>query len=126
MRTDHIDFVLINTYAPYSPMEDVDRYLYKLNFHRVLTKCVMKLRSEGRCVLLAGDLNVSAYAIDHCSPSDYVYTSNGTSTTVRFEDKPHVQWLRQLIEGHGMIDTFRHCHPTVCLCLNFCICSCGC
>ena len=95
-------------------MEDVDRYLYKLNFHKLLTKCIWKLRSEGRCVLLAGDLNVSAYEIDHCSPSDYVYTNNnGEMITIKFENKPHVQWLRELIEGYSMLDTFRFCHANV-------------
>jgi AP endonuclease 2 len=128
--TDHGHFVLINAYAPYSPMEDVSRYNHKLHFN-VMVRCVIsKLHSAGRRVVLMGDLNVSAYPIDHCDPSDYYYPASvacdvdnlpaSEMVRIRFADKPHVRWFRELIapsEGEEqcdfLVDTFRAKHPQV-------------
>jgi hypothetical protein len=54
-----------------------------------------------RPVILLGDLNISPYPIDSCSPSP------------DFEQSPSRQWLRQqLVEGGGcLLDVFRACHP---------------
>ena len=99
----------------------------------VLTNIIIS--SIGRSVVVVGDLNVSAFEIDHCSPWDYHYTvDNGESSsremTIKFEDKPHVKWFRSLllpnenlclspmtpngsVSSTHLVDSFRLIHPKV-------------
>lgn len=87
--------------------------------------------------VLVGDLNISAYPIDHCSPESFVITREFRSTIpsapegcgeshssknkdrVRlidvdtFAERPHNKWIVDLITRVGMVDSFRLLHPEV-------------
>lgn len=90
-------FVLLNVYAPNET--DAERLPYKMAFYRALEERVSKLIKEGREVLVVGDMNVVADALDHCEGAHL---------------PPHAArvWFRQWLAPHGALhDVTRRFHP---------------
>ncbi|KAF9510769.1 hypothetical protein BS47DRAFT_1487318 [Hydnum rufescens UP504] len=96
-------FVLINVYCP-NDASDM-RMTFKMNFNLMLHERVRILISEGREVIVLGDINIALNPIDHSEGS--------------LEDKEKVfwnhaqrEWLRNWLEPVGpMHDVIRHSWP---------------
>jgi len=94
------DIVLFNVYFP-NGQKDEDRLAYKLEFYdRFLDHCQI-LRSEGKKIIICGDVNTAHREIDLKNPK----SNEKTSGFLPIER----EWIDKLIE-HGYIDTFRHIH----------------
>ena len=60
----------------------------------------------GRPVVVAGDLNIAPYAIDHC---DFVRAPAHIQAGM-LRDRPDRAWFRRMLhhEGGPLVDLFRH------------------
>jgi exodeoxyribonuclease III len=94
-------FVLINSYFPNSQREGT-RLEYKLAFCNKMLGFCEQMRTEGKSVILCGDLNIAHRAIDLKNPK-----SNENNAGFLPEERA---WMDQLIEKK-YIDTFRHFNP---------------
>ncbi|KAL4062343.1 Endonuclease/exonuclease/phosphatase [Scleroderma citrinum] len=96
-------FVLINVYCPNETSDA--RLPFKMNYHFMLQERVNKLITEGREVVVVGDINVCATPLDHC---DGHLASNATT----FYDHPARAWFRDWIGPNGsMTDVLRTFWP---------------
>ncbi|QRW03067.1 AP endonuclease [Ceratobasidium sp. AG-Ba] len=96
-------FVLINVYCPNEGSEE--RLPFKFNFHKLLEERVRILISEGREVIVLGDMNVVAAPVDHC---------DGSLESQRnvFWERPVRVWYRQWLHPEGpMVDAVRNSWP---------------
>ena len=94
------DIVLFNVYFP-NGQKDEERLAYKLEFYdRFLDYC-QSLRSEGKKIIICGDVNTAHRPIDLKNPK----SNEKTSGFLPIERA----WIDKLID-HGYIDTFRHIH----------------
>jgi AP endonuclease 2 len=93
-------FVLINVYCP-NDASDM-RMTFKMNFNLMLQERVRILISEGREVIVLGDINIALNPIDH---------SEGSLEEV-FWNHPPREWLRNWLEPVGpMHDVIRRFWP---------------
>lgn len=96
-------FVLINVYCPNETSDA--RLSFKMNYHLLLQERVRRLISEGREVIVLGDINICASPIDHC---DGHLPSNADS----FWDHPARSWFRSWLAPDGpMVDVVRSFWP---------------
>ncbi|KAG8947017.1 Class II abasic (AP) endonuclease, partial [Tulasnella sp. 408] len=96
-------FVLINVYCPAETSDS--RLSFKMNFHRLLEKRVRSLITEGREVILVGDINIAATPLDHGEGAL-------ASRQIGFYDHPPRAWYKSFLEPDGpMVDAVRQCHP---------------
>lgn len=94
------EIVLFNVYFP-NGQKDEERLAYKLEFYdRFLDYCQL-LRSEGKKIIICGDVNTAHRSIDLKNPK----SNEKTSGFLPIERA----WIDKLI-AHGYIDTFRHVH----------------
>lgn len=63
--TDHDQFVLFNVYVPFSG-SNYSRLQFKIKFLLALREKMCEYRTQGKHVILAGDLNVAPRPIDSC------------------------------------------------------------
>lgn len=112
-------FVLINTYCPNDASDA--RMVYKMHYHSLLQLYVQRLISEGREVIVLGDINVVADLIDHAEWAHKakrrglgVELSNLEGEEVPFlSGCPHRTWVRKWLAGGGgpMHDVIREAWP---------------
>lgn len=96
-------FVLINVYCP-TDASDV-RSTFKMNFNLMLQERVRILISEGREVIVLGDINIASHPIDHGEGSL-------ESRQKVFWDHPPRMWLKNWLEPVGpMHDVIRRFWP---------------
>ncbi|XP_020277034.1 DNA-(apurinic or apyrimidinic site) lyase 2 isoform X2 [Asparagus officinalis] len=99
--TDHGHFVLFNLYGPRAQEEDRERIQFKLLFFKVLQKRWQSLLSQGRSIIVVGDLNIAPATMDRCDAEP------------GFEKDMFRKWLRSLLRDSGgpFFDVFRSKHP---------------
>lgn len=96
-------FILINVYCPNETSDA--RLPFKMNYHFLLQERVNKLISEGREIIVVGDINICSTPLDHC---DGYLASNAAA----FYDHPARAWFRDWIGPNGsMIDVLRMFWP---------------
>ena len=147
--TDHGEFVLFNIYAPNAhPTSTIsascspdnstpewnvsidtdindlsDRFVFKMKFNYLLAYCVNKIQSQGRNVIVVGDLNVTSTRLDHCEPENHDYcepfeitsstpfvmssshhetrindvSKSGNYWRYTFESRPQVLWMKNIL-----------------------------
>jgi AP endonuclease-2 len=98
-------FVLINTYCP--NLTSDARMSYKMNFVYTLRERVRLFISEGREVIVLGDLNICSSPLDH---ADGNLASNASTW---YDDRPDRILLRQWIDEEDgcMVDILRKLWP---------------
>jgi exodeoxyribonuclease-3 len=94
------DIVLFNVYFP-NGQKDEERLAYKLSFYDNFLAHCQQLRSEGKKIIICGDVNTAHREIDLKNPKSNEKTS-GFLPVER-------EWIDKLIDA-GYVDTFRHVH----------------
>ena len=97
LQADMGDFVLFNVYFPNGRSSD-ERLGYKLEFYDAFLDHIEMLRSQGRNIIVCGDVNTAHKPIDLARPKENEKIS-GSCPSERGVD-------RQLVE-RGYVDTFR-------------------
>lgn len=92
--TDHGDFCIVNVYVPNDGPGSV-RLPLKMRFLYSLRRLLQSLRSDGRAVMLIGDLNISRRPQDVCWGHRVIKVSTLES---RLDKGPQSAELRQLLE----------------------------
>lgn len=104
--TDHGDFCLFNCYFPAIRMTgeslDVDRLLYKLRFNYFFQQSAQRLRAEGKKLVVVGDLNIALEQQDRADSKDSEEDFNASPSRI---------WMKALLHGCGLVDTFRVYFP---------------
>jgi len=96
-------FILINVYCPNETSDA--RLPFKMNYHFLLQERVNKLISEGREVIVVGDINICSAPLDHCD-------GHLASNAATFYDHPARAWFRDWIGPNGcMSDVLRMFWP---------------
>ncbi|KIJ65299.1 hypothetical protein HYDPIDRAFT_111231 [Hydnomerulius pinastri MD-312] len=96
-------FVLINTYCPNETSDA--RLPFKMNYHLMLQERVNKLITEGREVIVVGDINICATPLDHCD-------GHLASNAATFHDHPAREWFHNWLTPNGcMTDVVRTFWP---------------
>lgn len=98
---DYGDFVLFNIYFPNGQMS-AERLNYKLEFYDAFLDVVDTLDSEGRNIIVCGDVNTAHREIDLARPQE----NENISGFLPVERA----WIDKFIR-HGWIDTLRMFHP---------------
>ncbi|KJE88870.1 apurinic/apyrimidinic endonuclease 2, variant 1 [Capsaspora owczarzaki ATCC 30864] len=98
--TDHDRFVLFNLYCPRADSAEGERMTFKKG--PGMAHWLFSIR----CVIVAGDFNLTHRRIDHCDPENYT-TDDGS---VDFEAHPSRRWMESFL-AEGRVDCFRHFHP---------------
>ena len=94
---DYDDFVFLGIYFP-NGKRSADRLRYKMEFYDAFLDYVQNLRSEGRNVLVCGDVNTAHREIDLARPKE-----NEKMSGFLPEERA---WMDTFLE-HGYVDTFR-------------------
>lgn len=97
ISADYGDFILFNVYFPNGGQGE-KRLMYKLDFYEAFLKHIDSLVSEGRSVIVCGDVNTAHTEIDLARPAQ-----NVNNTGFLPEERA---WIDKLIV-HGYADTFR-------------------
>lgn len=96
-------FVLINVYCPNETSDA--RLPFKMNYHFMLQERVNNLISEGREVVVVGDINICATPLEHCD-------GHLASNTATFHDHPARVWFHNWLTPNGcMADVVRSFWP---------------
>ncbi len=98
---DYGDFLLFNVYFP-NGKASPERLQYKLKFYDLFLELVDRLKSEGRRIVICGDVNTAHQEIDLSRPRQNEKIS-GFLPVER-------AWMDRLVQ-HGFLDTFRLFHP---------------
>jgi exodeoxyribonuclease-3 len=94
-------FVLLNCYFP-NGGRDLARVPYKMAFYDAFLQTCERLRSQGKGIIIGGDVNTAHRDIDLAHPRE-----NREHTGFLPVERA---WLDRLVEA-GYVDTFRHFHP---------------
>jgi exodeoxyribonuclease-3 len=94
------DIALFNVYFP-NGQKDEERLAYKLEFYDRFFDYCQGLRSEGKKIIICGDVNTAHRPID-------LKNSKSNEKTSGFLPIERA-WIDKLL-AHGYIDTFRHIH----------------
>lgn len=95
----HFDNIAyFNVYFP-NGQRNEERLAYKLSFYDRFLAHINRLRSEGKSIIVCGDVNTAHHAIDLARPK----ANEGTSGFLPVERA----WMDRLL-GNGYIDTFRY------------------
>lgn len=94
------NIALFNVYFP-NGQKDEERLAYKLEFYERFLAYCESLRSEGKSIIICGDVNTAHREIDLKNPK----SNEKTSGFLPIER----EWIDKLL-SHGYIDTFRHVH----------------
>ncbi|CEM24385.1 unnamed protein product [Vitrella brassicaformis CCMP3155] len=106
--TDHGTFVLFNLYGP-TPRPDEQRMEQKQVFNVCLEYCVGELVRAGRQVVVCGDLNITASKLDAHEPAEW---DKLQEEKVKVWPYAGASWLNSFMDRCGLVDVFRHFHPT--------------
>lgn len=99
-------FIFISVYCPAVTISE--REIFRTKFLDVLEERVRNLLSQGKSVIIAGDINICRAPIDTADP---IGAARRTETG-NFEDTQSRHWLRRLLNPNGpLVDTGRHFHP---------------
>jgi exodeoxyribonuclease III len=101
IRTEHDGFDLLNVYFP-NGTSGPERLKYKMDFYDAFLDHCESLRSEGKKLVITGDVNTAHQAIDLKNPK-----SNAKNSGFLPEERA---WIDKLI-AHGYVDTLRINHP---------------
>lgn len=94
---DYMNFVLINIYYPNGKMSD-ERLKYKLDFYDAFHEYADELVSQGKKLVICGDVNTAHREIDLARPKENEKTSGFLPIEREWMDK---------FFSHGYLDTFR-------------------
>jgi exodeoxyribonuclease-3 len=97
------DVVLFNVYFPNGQQSEA-RLAHKMKFYSDFLAYTQTLRSEGKGIIICGDVNTAHREIDLKNPK----ANQDTSGFLPIERA----WIDKLL-AHGYIDTFRHIHGDV-------------
>jgi len=97
------DFVLINCYFP-NGGGGPERLKYKLKFYDDFLKYILKLKKEGKKIIICGDINTAHNEIDLARPKE----NEKNTGFLRIER----DWIDQVVKN-GFIDVFRHINPSL-------------
>ncbi len=97
------DIAYFNVYFP-NGQRNEERLAYKLAFYDRFLAHINELRSQGRSIVVCGDVNTAHRPIDLARPK----ANEDTSGFLPVERA----WMDRLIEN-GYIDTFRHVHGDI-------------
>ena len=98
VETHYDDLVLFNIYFP-NGQKNQERLDYKMKFYDDLLDHCEKLRSEGKSIVICGDVNTAHKEIDLKNPK-------ANSKTSGFLPSERA-WMDKLID-HGYVDSFRY------------------
>lgn len=98
IMTDHGQYILFNVYFPNGGSTD-DRRQYKHDFYDWFRETCAGLISQGREIIVVGDVNTAHTELDTHRPDD---TVNGYLPKER-------EWLTSFL-AKGFVDTYRHVH----------------
>lgn len=101
MIAHYSDFVLCNIYFP-NGKASPERLSYKMEYYEEFLRYVNGLRSEGKSVIICGDINTAHKEIDIARPKDNLKRSGFLP-----EERA---WMDRLVAS-GFVDTFREQHP---------------
>lgn len=101
LRLDWDRLTLFNIYFP-NGKASPERLDYKMRFYEMILEEALRLRSEGRGIIICGDVNTAHREIDLARPAE-------NSTVSGFLPQERA-WIDRLLEA-GFSDTFRHFHP---------------
>ena len=101
MIAHYPDFDLCNIYFP-NGKASPERLRYKMEYYEEFLQYVNRLRSQGRSVVICGDINTAHREIDIARPKDNLKRSGFLP-----EERA---WMDRLVES-GFVDTFRAQHP---------------
>jgi exodeoxyribonuclease-3 len=97
---DYGHFLLFNVYFP-NGKASRERLEYKLKFYDLFLEHIARLKSEGRRIVVCGDVNTAHKEIDLARPK----ANEKISGFLPVERA----WMDRLVEG-GFVDTFRSLH----------------
>ena len=92
-----------NVYFPNGQRSE-ERLAYKLAFYERFLSHIDMLRTEGRSIIVCGDVNTAHREIDLARPK-----ANENTSGFLPEERA---WMDRLI-AHGYVDTFRHLHGDI-------------
>ena len=98
---DYGQFLLYNVYFP-NGKASAERLAYKLRFYDLFLEQIDRLRSQGKRIVICGDINTAHKEIDLARPKANEKIS-GFLPAER-------AWMDRLVES-GFVDTFRIFHP---------------
>jgi exodeoxyribonuclease-3 len=96
LETEYPEFTLFNIYFPNGKSRD-ERLQYKMDFYAEALKYFLKLRKQGKKLVICGDVNTAHKAIDLKRPKE----NEDVSGFLPIER----EWMDKLV-SHGFIDTF--------------------
>ncbi len=97
LRMDYVEFTLFNIYFP-NGKSSVERLDYKMEFYDAFLGHLDQLKSEGRNVIICGDVNTAHKEIDLARPKPNEKISGFLPAERAWMD----QWI-----SHGYLDTLR-------------------
>ena len=97
LETEYPDFTLLNIYFPNGKSAD-ERLRYKMDFYETALKYFLKLRKQGKKLVICGDVNTAHKPIDLARPKPNEKVSGFLPVERAWMD----QWISK-----GFIDTFR-------------------
>lgn len=97
LEAEFKEFTLFNIYFPNGKMS-AERLQYKMDFYEEILKHFLKLRKQGKKLVICGDYNTAHQAIDLARPKENE-TISGFLPIER-------AWMDKLVKA-GFIDTFR-------------------
>ena len=97
LRLDYGDFLLFNIYFPNGKASD-ERLEYKMEFYDAFLERLDQLRTEGRNIVVCGDVNTAHKEIDIARPKANEKISGFLPSEREWMDR----WI-----SHGYADTFR-------------------
>ena len=97
LQADMGDFVLFDVYFP-NGKSSAERLEYKMDFYEAFLDHIETLRSQGRNIIVCGDVNTAHKAIDLARPKENAKIS-GFLPIER-------EWIDKLVE-RGYVDSFR-------------------
>lgn len=95
------DFVLLNIYFP-NGKASAERLNFKMIFYEEVLALTKRLKSEGRSVVICGDVNTAHREIDLARPKENERTSGFLP-----EER---EWIDRLLES-GFVDAYRYFDP---------------
>ncbi|MEP4079217.1 exodeoxyribonuclease III [Haloferula sp.] len=101
LTLEYPDFRLVNVYTP-NAQNELRRLAYRMEWDEAFRAYVCDLESQGKPVVICGDLNVAHQEIDLARPKQ----NRGSAG---FSDEER-DGFSKLVES-GFIDTYRHFHP---------------
>lgn len=102
LQTEFPDFTLFNIYFPNGKMGP-DRLKYKMDFYEETLKLFMKLRRQGKKIVVCGDVNTAHKEIDLARPRENSKVSGFLPAEREWMDR----WVSK-----GFLDTFRVFDPS--------------